>query len=430
MVERLSPDFFEEGEPVPGVPGEVSFYERPKKNEVPKKTRLRRFEEADRTLEDIKGEFLQEEYYRKICKGIVELYSGRPAVGLARIQNLFISRGLSLEDDETRNLIDLFNRECRKWVKDLAGSDDPQDRELREEMFRRVLPTSLKKASQERGDMLAANAYEHALSSVYVTPEGVQSVISYMRNRKEELDDKYPHCYGFYFNENLDASDAIDIIECVFSEPGPEGVITELYPIQVKSSELTEKEQETVNRKHQIWTIERLMGYDTPRQEREKIEEMVFSEQEEMALLEFLFQVEEGLWKEEKLSREQKSLFRERFVGIFGPLPEKGMATREQVFEYRRRIEKAKTVLGEYINEKNREQVEEAIRKIDSLLLGPTDVLFRDLSSQDFYEEIRESLKSIRKIISRIVVVNKGTTQEFEKIILAPSPEQHLTEIK
>ncbi len=163
------------------------------------------------------------------------------AVKFAELENFFIRHCLNLSDRDISDLVSQFNENFTRWYFQNRDSIN-LDRQIDEKVA--------------KGEYLLA-------------PEGIQSVIQFIKARQKlaSLESDFKH--SFFFNSDLDARWKIDLIELIKPKQETAGMIEQMNLIQVKTGAISEQEADEYIQSHKDWLIERVVDM-------EKLESLYF----------------------------------------------------------------------------------------------------------------------------------------------------------
>lgn len=198
-------------------------------------------EETDRykSLHEAQASLLNNEsLYNSRVTGLLR-GPGFTTNGSAVAENAFISYCQNLTDEDVANLVMQFNRGLAEYIRknnvrlgissaDLQGLLSPQQNEF------------------------------HA--RLWIEPKGILNVIEFIRARKMVHGVGEQQNFEFFFNDALDSSKDIDLLEVIYDEGG--STIQTLNLIQAKSSRPS---QEKINENvaaHRRWVTESVMDFD------------------------------------------------------------------------------------------------------------------------------------------------------------------------
>ena len=168
-------------------------------------------------------------FYEEMLRAI-EKKSGKSVRGLAEVENKFVSFCESLSPEDITNVVRKFNRGFIDWVITKKGQVNPK-------------------------------TYDSIISQKYnIKENGIVSVSTFIKARRKLLDSEPSQKYGFYFENGLDASYKIDLIECIFSDDYAS--ILEMNLIQIKSSVPDSEEQTRILEEHEGWLHTEVMSLD------------------------------------------------------------------------------------------------------------------------------------------------------------------------
>lgn len=159
----------------------------------------------------------------------------RDVTGFARIENMFVAYSENLTDRDIENLVRQFNTGFKNYI---------------------IAERKRLKISEAVYQMIIRGEKD-------ISPRGIQSVLAFISNRRDQLSMNPGQKYGFYTEDILDAKHKIDLIECLF-EDTPEGmVVSKMNLIQVKSSEPSKETQEAIIDTHRRWILSSVMDHDS-----------------------------------------------------------------------------------------------------------------------------------------------------------------------
>jgi len=156
-------------------------------------------------------------------------------MGYAQIENTFSQHCISLSDAEIDNLIRNFRNAVLKNIRE----NKCKDYNLNQEDIHKLTASQTEKGS---------------LFSEYFGPEGIKSVVRFVRNRLKMHAVNPVTIPAFYFENYLDARHKIDLIEIIKDD---KNVIMNL--IQIKSRDFTEEEIQKNTNAHRDWVNEYAM---------------------------------------------------------------------------------------------------------------------------------------------------------------------------
>jgi len=156
-------------------------------------------------------------------------------MGYAQIENTFSQHCISLSDAEIDNLIRNFRNAVLKNIRE----NKCKDYNLNQEDIHKLTASQTEKGS---------------LFSESFGPEGIKSVVRFVRNRLKMHAVNPVTIPAFYFENYLDARHKIDLIEIIKDD---KNVIMNL--IQIKSRDFTEEEIQKNTNAHRDWVNEYAM---------------------------------------------------------------------------------------------------------------------------------------------------------------------------
>lgn len=179
--------------------------------------------EYSEILKSVVSTFDNEDFYSKFLRALNETDTRGGVLKLTPLVNELTEKCIELQDADIRNIVDRLNRGMIEYTKRNSGIISPNN-------------PKAKKAFE-------GTAF-HA--------SGIISVVNFIRTRNVRLSAQGID-FEIGFNNRFDALDKIDLIEIIYEETGE---IKRINLVQIKSSSLTEKEQEQIIRAHKRFVNE------------------------------------------------------------------------------------------------------------------------------------------------------------------------------
>lgn len=197
-------------------------------NSFPKPENIERFNvgQHNQALEKARQEILNntqtnEKLNRLMIKAI-QAKEGMNVVWFSQIENLFIKNCVNLTDGEIDSLVRQFNEKFRRWYNEHRGTIE-------------VTGKTMQEIQTGHWDIL---------------PNGIRSVVHFLRARRRLLESQPKQNYEFLFDDALDARWKADVVEVIFREDDGNLIIDELNLIQIKSSQPTREEKSSITSSH------------------------------------------------------------------------------------------------------------------------------------------------------------------------------------
>ncbi len=183
----------------------------------------------DDILSEARKNILEDEKLLELLlKAIVEKLSHNPTHKFARIENMFVEKCIDLQDADIDNIIRQLETKFIQFLNKQSKNID-----LRPKTFERL---------KTIGSFLDA--------------KGIKSTIHFIRERIKLLKSRPTQKFILGFNDVLDASRKIDLIEMIFDGED----VDQLNLIQIKSNNATaEAEKETIIEEHRKYVKEAML---------------------------------------------------------------------------------------------------------------------------------------------------------------------------
>lgn len=164
-----------------------------------------------------------ESLLNKILQAITAKTQDRAVIKFAEVENILVEKCINLTENDTDNLIRQLGKKFLDYIK--SGNKISEI------------------TGQVREDLLTGR--------FNIDSRGIKSVVSFIRERVKLLIKKPAQRFILGFNNRLDATRKIDLVEIILGET--DTIIEQLNFIQVKSSSPTNEEVSHIVREHKIF---------------------------------------------------------------------------------------------------------------------------------------------------------------------------------